>query len=106
MVNVEKEKVVKLPVAGTEVRLKRLSWGERLEIEDMVFDQRSGRTDLRMLHALMVERCSEGALKKEDYLAMDINDGFVLRSEVQALNGIDESFLRLYGQAPAAGTST
>lgn len=106
MVNVEREKVVKLPVSEKEVHLKRLSWGERLEIEDMVFDQRSGRTDLRMLHAIMVERCTEGAVKKEEYLAMDINDGFVLRSEVQALNGIDESFLQRYGQGQAASTST
>ena len=103
MVNVAKEKTITLPVSGEQVKLRRLSWGERLEIEDVVTDQRTGKTDMRMLHAVMVERATDGLFKKEKYLAMDINDGFVLRAEVQEINGIDSAFLQRY--APAAVAS-
>lgn len=105
MVTIQKELVIKLPVSGEELKLERITWGERLEVEDICYDQRTGRSDLRRLHQLLTERSTKGMMGADRYYSLDINDGFAVRDAVQKLNGLDSSFLPQSEAAEKVGST-
>lgn len=84
---------VKLPISNQEVELHRCSWGERLEVEDLCTNVVTGKSDLRKLHAILIERSSGGVIKAEQYLSLDPTDGYLLREKMMSINAIDPDFL-------------
>lgn len=101
----ETKKSVELPVSKQTCEIRRISWGERLELDDRCTNQITGKIDWRSLHALLADRSTDGVINTKAYFELDPTDGYVLRKEVLMINSIDPAFLETSSDSPKDSTS-
>lgn len=105
------EKVkVKLPVSGQEILVRRMTWGERLEVDAVASagTKDGSIRDLRKFRQVLVQYATKSASDKNDgmtevqFFGLDPTDGFYLVEETGKINLIDHpSFLPPSDQAKA-----
>jgi hypothetical protein len=106
------EKTVSLPVSKKEVKVRRIKWGERLEIDEK--SAVAGRFSVREFRYQLVHyaTCSgygkDDGMSREEFMEMDQTDGYFLVEEVSKMNTIDgPGFLAPSGKGdPGADTPT
>lgn len=106
---------VKLPVSGEVVKVRRMTWGERLEVDSVASaGTRDGQIrDARRFRQVLIQYATKSAPDKDDgmsegrFFSMDPTDGFTLVEEVSKINLIDHpAFLRrLEQETPKTDTS-
>jgi hypothetical protein len=87
----------KLPVSEEVVRIRRITWGERLAVDnDASAGTRDGAVrDLRRFRQILVNYAtksspeSDDGMTEKEFYSLDPTDGFSLVEEVSRINTID-----------------